>query len=110
MEVVFDGRVIQDRFPGIGRYAFRLLEAMLSLEPDLRVRLLYVPHAPNRRWDLQTLDRFPAVQRIPVSIPPFVPAEHGVIPWLLRRWPKALVHVPHYAVPWVCSGGRRRSR
>jgi glycosyltransferase involved in cell wall biosynthesis len=39
------------------------------------------------------------VQRIPVSIPPFAPAEHWVIPWLLRRWPEALVHVPHYAVP-----------
>jgi alpha-1,3-rhamnosyl/mannosyltransferase len=99
MEVVFDGRVIQDRFPGIGRYAFRLLEAMLSLEPGLRLRLLYVPQAPNRRWDLRALDRFPAVQRIPVSIPPFAPAEHWVIPWLLRRWPEALVHVPHYAVP-----------
>ncbi|MBO9362830.1 MAG: glycosyltransferase family 4 protein [Thermoflexus sp.] len=99
MEVVFDGRVIQDRFPGIGRYAFRLLEAMLSLEPELQLRLLYVPRAPNQRWDLRALDRFPAVQRIPVSIPPFAPAEHLAIPWLLQRWPKALVHVPYYAVP-----------
>lgn len=97
--VIFDGRVINDRFPGIGRYAYRLLEMILALEPGLEVVLLHTPALPNRRWDLQRLTRSPRLRLLSVSIPPFHPAEHGLLPWLLRRWPEALVHVPHYAVP-----------
>ncbi|MDW8183939.1 MAG: glycosyltransferase family 1 protein [Anaerolineae bacterium] len=97
--VVLDGRVINDRFPGIGRYAYRLLEAILALEPGLEVVLLYTPALPNRRWDLRQLMGSPRLRLVPVSIPPFHPAEHLLIPWMLRRWPEALVHVPHYAVP-----------
>jgi len=97
--VIFDGRVINDRFPGIGRYAYRLLEAMRALEPGLEGILLYTPALPNRRWDLARLVESSRLRLLPVPIPPFHPAEHGVIPWLLRRWPGALVHVPHYAVP-----------
>lgn len=97
--LVFDGRVINDRFPGIGRYAYRLLEALVSLEPGLEVCLLYTPALPNRRWDLQRLARSPGLRRVPVPVPPFHPAEHVIVPWVLRRWPEALVHIPHYAVP-----------
>ncbi len=97
--VILDGRVINDRFPGIGRYAYRLLEALLNLEPDLEIILLHTPALPNRRWDLERLAESPRLRLVPVPIPPFHPAEHGIVPWLLRRWPKALIHIPHYAVP-----------
>ncbi len=97
--VIFDGRVINDRFPGIGRYAYRLLEAILALEPEMEVILLYAPALPNQRWDPRRLAGSSRLRLLPVSVPPFHPAEHGLIPWLLRRWPGALVHVPHYAVP-----------
>jgi len=97
--ILFDGRVINDRFPGVGRYAYRLLEAILAVEPELEVVLLYTPALPNRRWDLGRLTGSPRLRLLTVPIPPFHPAEHSLIPWLLRRWPEALVHVPHYAVP-----------
>lgn len=104
--LIFDGRVINDRFPGIGRYAYRLVEALLRVASDLEVCLLYTPALPNRRWDLGRLAGSPRLHLVSVPIPPFHPAEHIVIPWLLRRWPEAMVHVPHYAVPLGLLGRR----
>ncbi|HXF68947.1 MAG TPA: glycosyltransferase family 1 protein [Thermoflexus sp.] len=106
--LVFDGRVINDRFPGIGRYAYRLLEGMLALEPGLEVRLLHTPALPNRRWDLERLARAPGLRLVSIPVPPFHPAEHLIVPWVLRRWPEAIVHIPHYAVPLGLLAGPHR--
>ncbi len=49
-----DARVIQDHFPGIGRFAWNLLQAMvLQLEPDERLRVIHAPvdaPAANTRY------------------------------------------------------------
>ena len=56
MEIVFDGRVIQDHFPGIGRYAFNLLREMpAQLRSDEHLTVLHDPSAQNTHYDLQKL-------------------------------------------------------
>ncbi len=56
MNVVFDARVIQDHFPGIGRYAFNLLtELANALEAGDHLKVLYHPDAANTRYDLAAL-------------------------------------------------------
>jgi alpha-1,3-rhamnosyl/mannosyltransferase len=47
---VFDARVIQDHFPGIGRYALNLLRAFPAvLRADERITVLHDPAATNTR-------------------------------------------------------------
>ncbi len=56
MHIVFDARVIQDHFPGIGRYAFNLLrELPAQLREGERLTVLHDPSAKNTHYDLQTL-------------------------------------------------------
>lgn len=99
MRVVFDGRVINDRFPGIGRYAYRLLEALIQTGgEDLDLTVLYTPALPNRRWALETLAS-PRVRLVPLRAPPFSLAEHVVVPRAIPRDRAVLVHGLHYAMP-----------
>ena len=47
---LFDARVIQDHFPGIGRYALNLLRTLPALlQPDERLIVLHDPAAKNTR-------------------------------------------------------------
>lgn len=56
MNVVFDARVIQDHFPGIGRYAFNLLaELPGALEAGDALTVLHDPTTANTRFDLAAL-------------------------------------------------------
>jgi alpha-1,3-rhamnosyl/mannosyltransferase len=56
MHIVFDARVIQDHFPGIGRYAFNLLrELPKHLDKRERITVLHDPSLPNSHYDMQTL-------------------------------------------------------
>ncbi len=53
MNVAFDARVIQDHFPGIGRYAYNLLSALPDvLEADDALIVLHDPGVENTRYDL----------------------------------------------------------
>ncbi len=42
-----DGRVIQDHFPGLGRYVYNLARALADLAPQDELILLYDPAARN---------------------------------------------------------------
>ena len=56
MQIIFDGRVIQDHFPGIGRYAFNLLRAMpAQLREDEHLTVLRDPSAQSTHYDLPGL-------------------------------------------------------
>ncbi|MCS6848142.1 MAG: glycosyltransferase family 1 protein [Anaerolineae bacterium] len=56
MNVVFDARVVQDHFPGIGRYAFNLLAELPGLlETGEALIVLHDPAARNTRYDLAGL-------------------------------------------------------
>lgn len=56
MNIVFDARVIQDHFPGIGRYAYNLLSELIYLiGAGEALTVLYDPSAQNTRYDLAAL-------------------------------------------------------
>lgn len=56
MNIVFDARVIQDHFPGIGRYAYNMLaELPATLGEDEALTVLHDPNAKNTRYDLAVL-------------------------------------------------------
>ena len=40
--IIFDGRLTADHFPGIGRYSYNLLRALLALGPAYRIAVLYL--------------------------------------------------------------------
>ena len=57
MRIGIDGRYIQDRFPGIGRYTFSLINALAPLVPQDTLVVLCNRQPPTSRHDLGTLRR-----------------------------------------------------
>lgn len=96
---LFDGRTIQDHYPGIGRYAYNLARALVDLFPEHRMRLLLNPRAYNSRFDLLDLTRRANVESFPLAVPFFSPQEQN-----LGRTPRLffdtrLWYSPYYALP-----------
>lgn len=98
MRVLVDARVIQDHFPGIGRYVFNLLRAM---GPMVRGEVLALvdPGAVNTRYDLDALARVPRLRLIPTSIPVFGLSSQRALPSLIRELRPDVVHFPYYVRP-----------
>ncbi len=96
--VLVDARVIQDHFPGIGRYAFHLLDALPPLwEGDLLA--LVNPRAVNTRYDLALLERHPNLHLIPTSLGIFHWRSQTHLPRLLAELAPDLIHFPYYVRP-----------
>jgi glycosyltransferase involved in cell wall biosynthesis len=70
---VFDARVIQDHFPGIGRYAWNVLRALPEhLQGDEQLTVLHDPSAPNTRLPAVTsASTHPAVAYVDYRQPIF---------------------------------------
>ncbi len=92
MHLLFDARVLQPHFPGIGRYSRSLLEALVRVAPELRLTLLTEPRAerlelPGARW---------------LEAPPvFSLAAQVQLPQLARRSGADLFHAPYYLYPYA---------
>lgn len=99
MRVFFDARVIQDHFPGIGRYAWNLLAAMPQwLAADDHLTIAHDPAAQNTRYDVAALAPAgdPRV-RIVESRTPVFSLRNAI-----QGGPRgALSHYPYYARPYV---------
>lgn len=96
---VFDGRTIQDHYPGIGRYAYNLARALADTFPEHYMRLLLNPNAYNSRFDLLALATRTNVETIPIRARIFTPQEQS-----LGRNPRlffnaSVWHSPYYALP-----------
>jgi glycosyltransferase involved in cell wall biosynthesis len=52
LRVGFDGRFLQDKFSGIGRYAFELLKKLGALDGCHKIILFVDPSLPNSRFSL----------------------------------------------------------
>jgi len=103
MRILFDARVIQDHFPGIGRYAHSLLGALPAhLRPDESLIVLRDPSARNTRLDLARLQH-PRIAWIDYGTPIFHPANLLREPPALPAGPEPMVaHYPYYVRP--CAG------
>lgn len=98
MHVIFDGRYIQDRFPGIGRYAFHLL-SHLSRSEAAAFSVLLQPQARNTRHPLQALDG--RLRRHPVGLAPLSMAEQLRLPEVIEASQAGLLHSPHFVFPYL---------
>jgi glycosyltransferase involved in cell wall biosynthesis len=92
MRLLFDARVIQPHFPGIGRYARSLLEALVRESPDLEVTVL-----GTEGWQPLQL---PGVRRIDAP-PVFSAAAQLWGPWLGKNSGAELFHAPYYLYPYA---------
>jgi len=96
--IAFDGRYISDRYHGIGRYAFRLLEAMAAIAPE-RTFIVFRGRGRDSRFDWKTLAARPNVELRKGPWPLYWPHEQLLWPWILRRSQAELFHSPYFAVP-----------
>ena len=53
--IALDGRVLDDRYPGIGRYVYNLARALAEAEPDEQILLLTSTDVSSSRFDIGRL-------------------------------------------------------
>jgi alpha-1,3-rhamnosyl/mannosyltransferase len=98
MRVLIDARVIQDHFPGIGRYVFNLIDA-LAPQLDGELLALVDENAANTRYDLTRLARHPNVRPVPTDIPIFHWRSQTALPRLIRSLSPDVAHFPYNVRP-----------
>jgi glycosyltransferase involved in cell wall biosynthesis len=94
----FDARYINDRYHGIGRYAFRLLEAMVMQAPE-RQFIVFTGREADSRFNIDTL-----MERENVVIrrgpwPLYWPQEQIKWPALLGKDSIDVFHTPYFVAP-----------
>jgi glycosyltransferase involved in cell wall biosynthesis len=99
VNLVLDGRYIQDHYPGVGRYAFELAVHLAPVAGDDRLLLLHDPLAPNHRFDVEALSANPQVKLMAVSCSPLGLRQHLIVPRMVRRARGTVYLAPHWGVP-----------
>lgn len=100
--IAFDARYVSDRYHGIGRAAFRLLEALVEAAPE-RTFVVFRGRAPDSRFDWESLARRPNVELHAGPWPLYWPHEQLLWPWLLRRARIDLFHSPYFVAPLLAG-------
>jgi glycosyltransferase involved in cell wall biosynthesis len=99
MRVLVDGRVIQDRYHGIGRYTLELLRA-LPAAGDVEWIVLTVP--AGGRLSAAELSRRPDIRLVPGPGPVVSAVAQARWPAILRRLRPDVLFAPyHLAAPWL---------
>ena len=95
----FDGRYINDRYHGIGRVAYSLLEAMLRVDDEYDFIIYIHPGYRNSRFDINSLTSYGHAQIREVRVPLLVPTEQFLWPIILARDHVDLFHSPYVVGP-----------
>ena len=103
LKLAFDARYVQDHFPGIGRYAYNLLAALVALPDGPHLTLFYNPALPNQHYDLPGLaERYPdRVKLVNTKARPFSPGEQWQLFRPAQKGKFGLWHAPYYIRPYV---------
>lgn len=103
---LIDARVIQDHFPGIGRYAFNLLHELPKLLRDdegERLSALIDPSACNTQHNLAALrSAHPQVHWVQSDVPIFSAKNLWHDPSSAVSRPLATIHFPYHLRPYLC--------
>ncbi|MBA2679072.1 MAG: glycosyltransferase family 4 protein, partial [Ktedonobacteraceae bacterium] len=97
--IAFDARYVNDRYHGIGRHAYNLLDALTRLDRDRRYLVYYNPDDKNTRFDLKSLGERPNVELKPLRLSLYSPAEQLVWPLVLTQARADLFHSPYVLLP-----------
>ncbi len=102
LRVAVDGRVMQDRYHGIGRHIFELVRRLAAADVDLVV--IRDPSSPGR-LDVDGLARHPSVRLVDLAVPVVSLAAQPRWPRLLAATRPDVLLVPyHLATPWAHRG------
>jgi glycosyltransferase involved in cell wall biosynthesis len=92
---------VNDRYHGIGRHTYNLLDALSRLDPDRRYLTYYHPGYRNTRFDIEALRERSNVELRPIRLPLYVPSEQFIWPALLAKARVDLFHSPYVVFPWA---------
>jgi glycosyltransferase involved in cell wall biosynthesis len=100
--VAVDARYLNDRYHGIGRFGFRLLEALVETAPQVTF-VLFRGRAADGRFDWAALASRPNVETRPGPWPLYWPHEQLLWPGLLRRARADLFYSPYFVAPLLAA-------
>lgn len=103
MRIVIDGRYINDRFPGIGRYTYNLVRALGKLDTQDEFIVLFNSKLKNSRFDLRLVLEQPCFRLVDCHIPRFLPAEMLYLPIVVHRLNPSVFHSPFFLRPYPLS-------
>lgn len=96
----FDARTVQDHFPGIARYGFNLVSAMLELDSEQQFELLAPDPRLNTRFDLSSWKSKTNARVTTIPAPLFsLAGQWRARQWIARVRPR-LYHSPYYLMPY----------
>jgi glycosyltransferase involved in cell wall biosynthesis len=96
--IAYDARYVNDRYHGIGRCAFRLLEALVAAAPE-RTFVVLRGRGRNTRFDWSALERRPNVELWNGPWPLYGLQEHALWPLRLNQSRADLFHSPYFVAP-----------
>jgi len=99
--VAFDARYVNDRYHGIGRHAYNLLDALTRLDSGRRYLVYYHPGYCNTRFNMESLRERSNVELRPIRLPLYLPNEQLIWPILLTRARVDLFHSPYVVLPFL---------
>jgi glycosyltransferase involved in cell wall biosynthesis len=99
----FDARYVNDRYHGIGRHAYGLLEAVTRLSPQQEFFVYVNPTYPNTRFDLGTLAKRNNVRLCAVRLALYAPLAQLAWPIVLARDGIDIFHSPYVDTPILAT-------
>jgi alpha-1,3-rhamnosyl/mannosyltransferase len=93
LKVVLDGRVVSDRYPGMGRYAFEMARALAE---RLELILLVNSEAANTRYCLQAIPG----RQVDTRLRPGALAAQWGVPRAVASSRADVYHSPYYLFPY----------
>ncbi len=99
MRIGFDARYVDDRYHGVGRYAYQLLEALTRLYPGDRFVALHNPSRPSTRLDLGALFGRPNVEPLALPHDIYAPLEQPALARAAARARLDVFYTPYFPAP-----------
>jgi glycosyltransferase involved in cell wall biosynthesis len=99
LRIAIDGRYIQDRFPGLGRYSYSLVHALGACTAADELLVLYDPSSPNTRHDMAALRALSSVRLLEAATSPLSPSGQWRLPSSLAGLAPDVFHAPHFLTP-----------
>jgi glycosyltransferase involved in cell wall biosynthesis len=101
LRILVDGRVMQDRYHGIGRVTFELLRELSTRD----VRLIVLHSRDSGRLPVSELLAQPSVQPVPSYAPVASLRSQLELRRVIRRFRPDAIYIPyHLATPWLRTG------
>jgi glycosyltransferase involved in cell wall biosynthesis len=97
--VAFDARYVNDRYHGIGRHAYNLLDALTRLDPERRYLAYYHPRYRNTRFNMAPLCGRSNLELLPMRLSLYGPGAQLAWPVVLARARVDLFHSPYVVLP-----------